>query len=62
MGASDRIVRSFAPAPAPMHERRPQRDVTHGLARVDDYAWMRAPNWKAALADPRKLLIATVTA
>lgn len=50
-----RIAPSFAAAPPPRHAARPSRREAHGVQRVDDYAWMRAPNWKEALADPRKL-------
>ncbi len=29
--------------------------VHHGIARVDDYAWLRAPNWQAVMRDPALL-------
>lgn len=47
-------MNEIAPAP-PQAERRPQRRVFHGRELVDDYAWLRAPNWREALRDPAVL-------
>lgn len=55
MRFTSRIAPAPSPATAPVHPRRPRREIAHGVERIDDYAWMRAPNWKEALADPRKL-------
>lgn len=44
-------MNEIAPAP-PQAERRPQRRVFHGFELVDEYAWLRAPNWREALRDP----------
>jgi oligopeptidase B len=42
-------------AAPPIHSRRPQTRVVHGVSLADDYAWMRADDWRAALADPSAL-------
>lgn len=39
------------PAP-PVTPRRPKRIEQLGRVRVDDYAWLRDPNWKAVSRDP----------
>jgi oligopeptidase B len=45
-----------APVPAPPRaEARPARLSAHGVAWVDDYAWIRAPNWREVLRDPGRL-------
>ncbi|MBX9759965.1 MAG: prolyl oligopeptidase family serine peptidase [Beijerinckiaceae bacterium] len=44
----------IAPA-APAAERRLQSRSYHGLEVVDEYAWLRAPNWREALRDPSLL-------
>lgn len=36
----------------PVAERRPSRDTRHGIERVDDYAWLRAENWREVFRDP----------
>jgi len=43
-----------APATArpPRAERRPHVSRIHGVEFVDEYAWLRADNWQAVLADP----------
>ncbi|MBK9083380.1 MAG: S9 family peptidase [Rhizobiales bacterium] len=40
---------------APCIAPRPARSVTHGVVRVDDYAWLRAGNWREVLRDPATL-------
>ena len=35
--------------------RRPVTSIHHGIARVDDYAWLRASNWQAVIRDPAAL-------
>jgi oligopeptidase B len=40
------------PASAPRAEKRPQRDVHHGITRIDDYAWLRDENWREVMRDP----------
>ena len=35
----------------PVAERRPVTTVHHGIARTDDYAWLRAANWREAMRD-----------
>ncbi len=40
---------------APITEKRPVRDVRHGLERTDDYAWLRAGNWQEMFKDPSLL-------
>lgn len=55
MRVPDRIAPSFARASAPKHRRTARREIAHGVERTDEYAWMRALNWKEALADPSKL-------
>ncbi|MCO6409759.1 S9 family peptidase [Hoeflea alexandrii] len=37
---------------APIAAKRPVTDTRHGIARSDDYAWMRDDNWQAMFKDP----------
>ncbi|MGC2411042.1 MAG: S9 family peptidase [Methyloceanibacter sp.] len=39
----------------PRASRRPFTSTRHGIVRVDDYAWLRAANWQAAVRDPNVL-------
>ena len=39
----------------PVAERRPQFSVRHGVELVDEYAWLRAPNWQEVMRDPSVL-------
>jgi oligopeptidase B len=38
--------------PAPTAPRRPHSFTTHGITVVDDYAWLKDPNWQEVLRDP----------
>ncbi len=42
------------PAP-PRAEKRPVKSVHHGIEWVDDYAWLRAENWREVMKDPSAL-------
>ena len=42
-------------ARAPLADRRPSVSTHHGIAREDDYAWLRADNWQAVMRDPHQL-------
>jgi oligopeptidase B len=44
-------VRASPPAAA----RKPVRLITHGIERLDDYAWLRDRNWHAVMQDPSRL-------
>jgi oligopeptidase B len=48
---SETLLRARVPSAA----RRPVVSVHHGIARTDDYAWLRAPNWQAVMRDPALL-------
>lgn len=50
----DTMVQGMAPV-APLAPRRPHRTVHHGLARVDDYAWLRVGNWAEVMQQPEML-------
>jgi oligopeptidase B len=39
----------------PRATRRPLTSTHHGIVRVDDYAWLRASNWQAAMRNPAVL-------
>lgn len=39
----------------PVTERRPSLRTVHGVELVDDYAWLRAGNWRDVLRDPAVL-------
>ena len=39
----------------PMAARKPVRLTNHGIERVDDYAWLRDPNWRKVIQDPSEL-------
>ena len=43
-----------SPSP-PRIRRRPVRSRIHGIARTDDYAWLRAENWQEVMRDPSVL-------
>jgi oligopeptidase B len=36
----------------PVAPRRPHSFTTHGVTIVDDYAWLKDPNWQEVLRDP----------
>jgi oligopeptidase B len=36
----------------PVAPRRPHSCTTHGITVVDDYAWLKDPNWQEVLRDP----------
>ncbi len=40
---------------APVVEKRPVEITQHGVARVDNYAWLRDENWQEVLRDPSTL-------
>ncbi|MDP4594715.1 MAG: S9 family peptidase [Beijerinckiaceae bacterium] len=52
---SKKPVRSAARLRAPVAEKRPVSTVRHGVAIVDDYAWLRAENWQDVLRDGKQL-------
>ncbi|OHV85662.1 S9 family peptidase [Ensifer sp. LCM 4579] len=37
---------------APVAPKKPVTDTRHGIARTDDYAWLRAHNWQAMFKEP----------
>lgn len=39
----------------PKAEKRPVSDTRHGMARMDEYAWLRAQNWQEMFKDPSLL-------
>jgi oligopeptidase B len=41
--------------PVPMAEKRPVEVVQHGIARIDNYAWLRDDNWQQVLREPEVL-------
>ncbi len=43
------------PSPPPAAPRRPVETNLHGQVLRDDYAWLKAENWKDVLKSPRKL-------
>ncbi len=45
----------IVPSNPPVAEERPARDVHHGIERVDDYAWLRVPNWQEVMHNPEAL-------
>jgi oligopeptidase B len=46
---------SRAGAAGPRAARRPVTASQHGIVRVDDYAWLRAPNWQAVMRNRAEL-------
>ncbi|MCV0396143.1 MAG: S9 family peptidase [Rhizobiaceae bacterium] len=47
--------RFSAAATPPRPDRRRHTDTRHGIARTDDYAWLRADNWREVFKDPAVL-------
>ena len=41
--------------PPPRAERHPKNSTRHGVTLTDDYAWLRAENWREVMRDPAKL-------
>jgi oligopeptidase B len=39
----------------PKAEKRPERRSAHGVEWTDDYAWLKAENWREVLRDPKRL-------
>jgi oligopeptidase B len=48
---SDKLYRARVPRAV----RRPATSLHHGIARTDDFAWLRADNWPAVMRDPAQL-------
>src|SRR6266404_2021898 len=40
---------------APRAQRRPEVSTRHGITLTDDYAWLRAENWRDVMRDPGAL-------
>ncbi|MEM8987883.1 MAG: S9 family peptidase, partial [Pseudomonadota bacterium] len=43
------------PVAAPEAEKRPLEITQHGATRIDNYAWMKDPEWQQVLRDPATL-------
>ena len=48
-------ARSHRLPPPPRAERRPVASTRHGVTLTDDYAWLRADNWREVMRDPSVL-------
>jgi len=53
--ASARGAGAGVMASPPVAEKRPATTVHHGIARTDDYAWLRADNWQEVMHEPSAL-------
>jgi oligopeptidase B len=49
------VTKQKSSQPAPSAPRRPHSFTTHGIAIVDDYAWLKDENWQEVLRDPQLL-------
>src|SRR5436853_7844972 len=49
------LERTSRVPPAPSAERRATVSTWHGIAVTDDYAWLRAENWREVMRDPSVL-------
>jgi oligopeptidase B len=49
------LNRPIARPSPPLAERRPKFSVHHGVELVDEYAWLRAANWREVMRDPSTL-------
>jgi oligopeptidase B len=49
------LERTSCLPPAPSAERRASVSTWHGIALTDDYAWLRAENWREVMRDPSVL-------
>ena len=47
-------VATNAPA-GPKAEQRPLERVLHGVRLIDEYAWLKAENWREVMRDPLRL-------
>jgi oligopeptidase B len=52
---SDRMLERLALPAEPRAERRTAISMYHGAALTDDYAWLKAPNWREVMREPDKL-------
>jgi oligopeptidase B len=39
----------------PVAARKPARLTAHGITRVDEYGWLRDPNWREVMRNPSRL-------
>ncbi len=46
---------SWPRARAPKAAQKPLAKTRHGIERIDEYHWLRADNWQAAMQDPQLL-------
>jgi oligopeptidase B len=44
-----------SPPTEPQAERRPLERTLHGLRLIDEYAWLKAENWREVMRDPFQL-------
>jgi oligopeptidase B len=49
------MAENFPHLPAPRTAKIPSSQEWHGIAREDDYAWLRAENWQEVFRDPALL-------
>ncbi len=46
------LIRKQGSLPTPVAPRRPHSFTVHGATMVDNYAWLKDPNWREVLRDP----------
>ena len=46
---------SASPPAEPQAEQRPHERTLHGVRLVDEYAWLKAENWREVMRDPSQL-------
>ena len=44
-----------SPRAEPQAEQRPLERTLHDLRLIDEYAWLRAENWREVMRDPLRL-------
>jgi oligopeptidase B len=49
------LERTHRLPPPPRAERHPKTSTWHGVTLTDDYAWLRADNWREVMRDPTVL-------
>jgi oligopeptidase B len=50
------IINNKVPPPSePRAEQRPFVRNLHGIRLTDEYAWLKAPNWREVMRDPQQL-------